>query len=66
MEKVAIEVRVLEYVVKVNGKHISTNKWLLPHQWEEVYNILHIAAGKHMKNKLAGTVVAQGKDTQVA
>jgi hypothetical protein len=66
LEKVVIEVRVLECVVKVNGQQINTNKWLLPHQWEEVYNILRIAAENRMKNKLAETVVAQGKDTQVA
>jgi hypothetical protein len=66
LEKVVIEVRVLECVVKVNGKQISTNKSLLPHHWDEVYSILHTAAENHMKNKLAETVVAQGKHTQVA
>jgi hypothetical protein len=53
-------------VTEVNGKQISTNKWLLPHHWQEVYYILHTAAENHMKNELAGTVVAQGRDTQVA
>ncbi|XP_023718184.1 uncharacterized protein LOC111870280 isoform X2 [Cryptotermes secundus] len=66
LEKVVIEVRVLECVVKVKGKQIRTNKWLLPYHWKEVYSILHTAAENHMKNELAETVVAQGKDTQVA
>jgi hypothetical protein len=61
-----VEIRVLEHVIEISGKQISTNKWLLYQDWQEVYNILHTAAESHMKSELPGTVVAEGKDTKVA
>lgn len=66
MEKVIVEIRVLEHVIEISDKQISTNKWLFHQHWQEVYYILHTAVENHMKSELSGTVVAQGKDTEVA
>ncbi|XP_069673163.1 uncharacterized protein [Periplaneta americana] len=65
-KNVIVEVRVLESKVTVCGKQIATNKWLLPTQWQEVYSILHTGAEYCMNSKDRTTLVASGKDVEVA